>query len=56
LVSLPPSIPVKATVFIPISFAVSMALITLGEFPLVLRPMAISPFLPRAFSCLEKIR
>ena len=53
--STPPSFPVRATVFIPISLATSKALMILEEFPLVLMPMATSPSLPRALSCLAKI-
>ena len=51
----PPSFPVRATDFNPISLATSKALMTLGEFPLVLMPTATSPSFPRALICLEKI-
>ncbi len=55
LAAVPPSFPVRATVLIPISLATSKALMILGEFPLVVMPMATSPSFPRALSCLAKI-
>ena len=51
----PPSRPVNPIVTIPIFFAVSRALTTLTEAPLVLNPQAMSPSWPRARICLEKI-
>ena len=51
---LPPSFPEKTILWIPISFAISTAFITLSEFPLVVIPIKTSPFCPNAEICREK--
>jgi hypothetical protein len=53
--ALPPSAPVKATVSRPSSLATSNARMTFMELPLVVRPMATSPALPRPRSWREKM-